>query len=291
MPDPEIQYDSESSKKVACQYENKSPFINGKSDKFFREPRYVNACENAEWSLFIWSKTDPEKRFLKPFKCHSWRHSGECCRWKGAQDFVRVNEAIASRRGWVYIVLTFDSSRWKDEWMAYKSGVRLWDKLRKRMIRRWGKIKYIQTWERHQSGWPHVNILVHCPLLFADCDGNGWKKVRKWLELNAIQCGFGMRTWIEPMKEGKQMAGYMTKLSRELIGAGTKNQIPVNAPAHFRRIRASVKLLPKVFKSENSDFTGMLTCSPKSEIDREKTMKLYKLQEKKPKLMQEKVLT
>jgi hypothetical protein len=208
-----------------------------------------------------WPKSDPSAKRAHRFTCRSWRHEGACRDWKGAQDFVRVRDAIASRSGWVYIVLTFNPQQWGDEWEAYRAGVKLWGRLRRRMERTWGKIEHIQTWERHQSGWPHVNILIHNEHLAADCAGDGWKKVRKeWLEPNAIACGWGMRTWIEPMKDQEAMAGYMTKLARELVGAGVKDQVPINAPKHFRRLRASPGLLPPPHK--NPEYTGELRQVP-----------------------------
>lgn len=74
----------------------------------------------------------------------------------------------------------------------------------------------------------------------------------------AVAVGFGFRTWVEPLRPGAELtlAGYLTKLSRELTGAGFKDQVPVNAPPHFRRLRASRKLLPKPFHRKG--WTGIL---------------------------------
>ena len=63
------------------------------------------------------------------------------------------------------------------------------------------------------------------------------------------------------------MAGYLTKLARELTGAGVKSQVPVNAPRHFRRIRASAKLLPP--RKKNPDITGILHKMPLPSADGE----------------------
>jgi len=209
----------------------------------------IHACENGKWSILIWLEQEPEKRRVVEFKCRSWRHEGECCLWRGAQDFQRIREAIASQTDWTYIVLTYAHGDWEDEETLYRAGVRTWSALRKRMISDWGPIKYIQTWERHRSGWPHVNLLVSNADLHDACVGDGWKWVRKyWLEHNAVLSGFGMRTWIEPMKDPDAMSGYLLKLAEELTGAKFKNQIPRNAPPHFRRIRASRGLLPKPYK-------------------------------------------
>lgn len=176
--------------------------------------------------------------------------------WKGAQDFVRCREAILDQASWVYVVLTFAQSDWPDKWKLYRAGVGMWSKLRKRFAREFGRVKYIQTWERHAKGGAHVNVLLHAPRL-TDRVETDWKKFRRgWLEPAAVACGFGMRTWVEVMRgEGPAMAGYLTKLSRELVGAGSKSQIPYDAPPHFRRLRASQHTLPPVIKS---DWTGII---------------------------------
>jgi len=68
--------------------------------------------------------------------------------------------------------------------------------------------------------------------------------------------GFGFWRWIDTMRDAGKTAHYMTKLAMELTGSVTKDQTPTNAPKHFRRLRASVGLLPKRFKDDT--VTGMI---------------------------------
>lgn len=171
--------------------------------------------------------------------------------WKGAQDFVRCSEAMASRGDhWVYAVLTFPRTRSAFDY--YKSGFRMWQKLNQRMTGRLGKIEYIQTWEAHKDGYPHLNVVLHNEALWSLCKGDRWRSYRDEFESHSTSVGFGSRTWVEPLREGTglTMSGYLTKLSRELTGSGEKNQIPLDAPAHFRRLRASRGLLPPVYHQE-----------------------------------------
>ena len=74
--------------------------------------RSVVACDSGAWTIASWKVESPSKKHLRPFKCRSWRHEGECREWRGAQDFLRCREAIQSRPGWVYAVLTFDPKQW-----------------------------------------------------------------------------------------------------------------------------------------------------------------------------------
>lgn len=221
----------------------------------------IFACEHGEWSIYTQRVSDPSEWNVIPFRCRSWRHEGECSLWRGAQDFNRISEAIESRVSWTYIVLTYAHAEWEDEATLYRAGVTTWRSLRKRMIRRFGPMEYIQTWERHRSGWPHVNVLVCNEKLAAECSGEGWRDVRQtWLIPEAVAAGFGKVCYIKPMISPRRMAGYLTKLAMELTGAGPKDQVPRNAPPHFRRIRASRGLLPPPHK--DPDLTGKLWRAP-----------------------------
>jgi len=223
--------------------------------------RYVKACEFCDWHIVVHPPGDPENSRRVPYKCRSWRHAGDCRLWKGAQDFARCKEAIATRPDWTYIVLTFPQREWPDKTALYKAGCSMWSKLRLRLRRRWGELAYIQTWERHANGGAHVNVLVGNPLIHISCtsDRRSWRRYE--LEPMAVACGFGKRTYVEVLRQGSgdSMAGYLVKLARELTGASVKSQIPVDAPPHFRRLRASQGLLPRPVKS---GLTGHMVFAP-----------------------------
>lgn len=223
--------------------------------------RYIEACQNGEWHLELSDPSAPEKPpFRVPFRCRSWRHKGKCSWWKGSQDFARSRELIEAESQWTYIVLTLDPKEFVSQWQAYRKIVFLWSKLRKRMVRQFGRMKYLQTLEAHRSGWPHLNVIIYNSRLFALAK-TSWRVFRRgWLEKHAVDCGFGCRTWIEPVwgKSG-EIAGYLTKLSRELTGTNVKDQTPYNAPRNFRRLRASAHCLPPVYKT---GLTGRLLQCP-----------------------------
>ncbi len=222
--------------------------------------RYVRWCQDRSAYLIVWPVGFPYDRKSIRYLCRSWRHPGDCQRWKGAQDFVRCRDAILSKGSeWVYIVLTLPHRRFKSEQEAYRAGYRYWDALRKRLTRAYGRIEYLQTWEKHkESDFPHVNIVIHNDAIWRLCKDGGWQSWRQKLMSEAVAVGFGFVLWVEPLRPGRgeTLAGYLTKLSRELTGAGIKDQVPVNAPPHFRRLRASRKLLSKVFRREG--WTGIL---------------------------------
>lgn len=228
--------------------------------------RYVAACEHGTWHLVIGRKgANPTTFRPVPFRCRSWRHPGECSHWKASQDFARIAAAIETRDDWVYATLTFAQRDWDDWKDQYRKSGQLWSKLRHRLQWRFGKIAYIQTWERHKAQGIHVNLLLGseellCKTEEAECSivakrmtkqDRGRYVAKKVFNGVQKECGFGRIAFMAAMRDGtsKAMAGYFTKLAKELVGADAKGQIPFDAPAHFRRLRASRGLLPPVIKS------------------------------------------
>lgn len=294
----------------------------------------VEACERQDWTLVLWRRgaVDLETGELAegsfyraPFPCGSWR-CRRCGRWRGAVDWARARSGLLRRSAWLYLVLTFDPSRYADRWEAYRAGGEAWDKGLRRSIERGlervlrelrrrkepipagattdkGELAapvYLQTWEATARGWPHANVVLSHPLLErwleepelgrsrkdepgilegrglveratssssgnerrALCPARGWKA---WLEREAERAGFGRITWAEllaPRSLGS-MAGYLVKLARELTGGASKggDQTPLSAPRGFRRIRASVGMLPPA-PAGSGEFSGMLSPVP-----------------------------
>lgn len=225
--------------------------------------RYVEACEFQKWHLMLSKVLEdgeilPEEAYR--YKCRSWRHAGECCKWKGQQDYARIAAAVETRDDWVYVVLTFAQQEWPDWKSQYVESYPYWSAMRLRLTRLIGKFPYIQTWERHRKDGIHVNILIGSAELRKGCYYALKKPFKEWrwfhddIERNAKAVGFGWVHWAQPMREGTHegMAGYLTKLAKELTGASAKGQIPWDAPRHFRRLRASRGLLPPITK------TGMI---------------------------------
>jgi len=243
---------------LACQYENKSTTPSPREDsdrpRAFWEPGYVTACRNRAWTLELLDKRTGEVLWV-PYKCRSWRHGGDCRRQRGAQDFARIKEALEKRPSWVYLVLTL-----------HRRGSRIvaWRSITKRLftLRRWigrnfeGKVEYIALVEQHKDGWPHVNVLIHCPGFVAEAVRD-WRGLRQRVTEAALRAGWGFRLWLEPMRSRGAIAGYFVKLCGEVAKTC---QAPVAAPKGFRRLRASRGLLPP--RHKDPDITGKLLFQP-----------------------------
>lgn len=225
--------------------------------------RSTIACAAGEWHLHVWSPQDPSAtEFRVPYVCRSWRHEGPCRQWKGAQDFVRCADGLSRCKYLSYMVLTFAQRNWASEWDQAKFGVVAWARLRKRIFREFGRFRYLQTWEAHQKRGFHANVAIDNSDIQAQAASLAEPDFWPWLMEAAEDCGFGWRIWAEPLRQDSAgLAGYLTKLSRELTGAGAKNQVPIRAPPHFRRLRASRGLLPAV---HHGDYTGRLVQAPLS---------------------------
>ena len=134
--------------------------------------------------------------------------------------------------------------------------------------RRFGDLEYVQTWEAHASGWPHLNLLVTSPALIEHLDelgderrwsedaGHGkgrwclWTPFRKELRGMVAASGLQRADWVERIDGGEGLAWYLAKIAHELSSAALKaaDQTPIMAPAHFRRFRGSKGLIPKPVK-------------------------------------------
>lgn len=257
----------------------------------------VVACEQEAWTLATWRLDGQGEALAAPLLCGSWR-CRRCARWRGAVDWTRISRAVTSRSWWLYAVLTFNPAEYLGSFQAYKLAGEVWDHGLRRAIERQirgraadratlfadragERLEYVQTWERHRNGWPHVNVMLTSPNLRAIVEAWGvesrrhgktgrWcrfpKRWRGWLREKAVKAGFGRSVWVEVIDDqhgAEAMSNYLVKLARELTGAvekqaepgaggelGDGGQSPLNAPVHFRRIRTSRSLLPKAEKPE-----------------------------------------
>lgn len=258
---------------LSCQYKDKSFTKPRKVSKFNPEkPPYVRgekhgekppddsnvsvkACYHQSWTLKLWKKDDVTQEINVPFTCRTWRHAGACRRYKGAQDFVRIKNALEKQPGWVYIVLTWPD-RTGNVHEIYKKIGKCFQNLRQWIKRNYSSdgapLKYIFLGEQHRDGWPHVNVLIHLPEFQAAAEEN-WKRLRSKVRAHAMATGWGKVFWLEPVRSNEMIAGYFVKLCQEV---SKTLQAPMAAPKKFRRLRASRGTLEPISKSE--DYTGEL---------------------------------
>jgi len=214
--------------------------------------------------------------------------------------YARLKEATDRfpAEEWVFAVMTLDrngyysGTKWADSTEAYKALGHMTEKFLKRLRRMavkrgWPSFKseWCQVVEAHKSGWPHANILIHCPelALYLAADkaqrmehGESDKVsrlVKGELQAHAMETGWGLRSTMERVKDTGAMSGYLTDVAKHAdlhlgelnalaepnviaIEASKNNQVPMNAPHHFRRLRSGKGFLPP--KRKNERWTGTL---------------------------------
>lgn len=274
--------------------------------KGYRKPseiQWMNACERNAWTIETWNKCTPGERKRFAFKCKSWRHSGECQRWKNAQDFARIKETLEpfGVDELVFVVLTWPGDkRGSDAEIiaAYKKMLPFWKELarriralacsegwahvkprrgrpangndRQKIVR--GKLRYIRTLEQQGDGSPHLNAIIVSREL-ADWVKRSPEGARRWLKDTAAEIGFGCQAFIDVARDKGKLTHYIVKHSGctdRLPGEVAKlQQVPHMAPFGSRRIAASIGFLvkPKA-KLKDDDITGTLTKQSVASIER-----------------------
>lgn len=236
-------------------------------------------------TLLVFPKAGPSAGtpIVTPLRCKSFRCPR--CWWIVArEDARRIEAGATSRPDWVYAVLTLDPRNHRGPRSAYADAGELWRKrLLRRLERRYGeRIEYVQTWEQHATGWPHVNVLLRSDKLLADVREHGieereasgpkgarvalftpWRtRVFKPL---VVDSGFGRIVWAEPVVCARSLAHYFAKIVGEFCRSHDKpgDQRPITAPFGTRRLRSSTvpQLLPPRRRS-SGEWGGVAVDAP-----------------------------
>lgn len=158
-------------------------------------PTYVRACDARAWTIYL---TRGGKRWAVSYRCHSWRHAGECRRWRAHENFARMARPLEETdpAHVLLLVLTFDQRAFaaglamvglgnvlrhlsglpahvldvEPRWYAFRTMWRAWQSLRQAFHReaarrRVRRARWVQTVEIHGTGWPHANIVMEWPWL------------------------------------------------------------------------------------------------------------------------------
>jgi hypothetical protein len=196
-----------------------------------------------------------DERVDRAARTWAWRTVGE--RWKALRDRL----AHRYREGF-YVANELPRARRRKDWV--------------RRTRK-ARIDYVQTWEQHQDGWPHVHAVLWCPEMARDVRARGfyqhadamtgeprdvWRWNRDVLVGLATSSGFGRISDVQfPRKNEAALAGYLVKIASELTGSHRKDQTPVQAPRGFKRLRTTPKWLRPIRES-SGEFLGSVVGAP-----------------------------
>lgn len=135
-----------------------------------------------------------------------------------------------------------------------------WALFRKRVHRRYTYENFVLCVEMSErQGVPHIHAMVQSKELYSAVSCYGEKVIHRWIKRVAMESGFGFKCHLSNARDRDAVSGYFVKaagMSAELSDAGSKGQLPVDAPKGFRRIRASKGFIVPKLKSEK--WTGEL---------------------------------
>lgn len=254
-------------------------------------PGYIKACKGKRWTVKLWKKSDPNQKAYVCYACRSWRCAGDCARANAAQLFARLTASIARVPDfWCFLTLTLDPKRFTSRESMYKRVGKMWANFRKSLKYEFGYDEFFLAFEVSvRAKALHIHAIVRSKNLFAAVSPTPLEVVEKgkptegaanvwktWLKPTAIACGFGFKCDVSAVRDQAAMSGYLVKASAigELTHTEKKDQLPVDAPKGFRRIRASKGFL--VPKLKNEDLSGELIKKPvehlqAQEFDAQKT--------------------
>lgn len=231
-------------------------------------PKYIKACHTQSWMLATWSKTSEAPSVsTRPARCCSWRHTGPCAQQKAAEDYSRIQAALAPlpREDICYLVLTLDPSAWdgtgwrgwagetpdrvpnavKNESAisaAYSALSDRWRVLACAIRRDFGAFEYVSTVESHRNGWPHLNVILVSPEIARDAvvaHGGlyGWSQAAAGREAARIvlggyleRAGFGAIAFLEPA--GRITADGKDPLAAYVAKLAADNGTPWDGQSH-----------------------------------------------------------
>lgn len=191
----------------------------------------------------------------------------------------------------LFLTFTFERAFPGGKVAAWRAAGACWKALRDALAYKYGHgagratrkatMHYVQTWEQHADGWPHVHALLWSPAVLADVARHGHyeradpttgepRSFLRWastvLRPMARAAGFGRVLDAQrPRRQAGALAGYLVKLAGELVGTGKRDQTPVQAPRGFRRLRASPRFLPRI--RSLGRFTGQLVAVPADQLE------------------------
>jgi len=174
---------------------------------------------------------DDGKKILSRLRCKSWScpycASGNRKRWQAF--LLDVLPAISEI--WSFHTLTLpawvrENKEFTDEdrTLASLSLIRAnWDKFMKRLKRQLGAVQYFRVFEKHSDGCLHVHFLLshwipedelkvaHGSYNAKKDTWNNHYSYWRWLKDVAPECGFGVMTSSENLRDPKAGVGYTTK--------------------------------------------------------------------------------
>lgn len=227
------------------------PYNNG-----WRQAKYVRACalnpdpDKPTAMFYAWNPGEPWAGIVRgPFFCKSWRCEHGCAEHEAHVMFARLLEAFEPypSHELVFVVLTLDASfhhldfdQLDQVYKELRRRLECWRKRLRRQLGAQGLGDFFNRWiavvEQHETGVPHVNLVMHCPewaswletrRLERQKNGQTKKTARLiantehrrdemdlvWLKM-LNECGFGFASTAEQVRSKEEVLGYSASVAR-----------------------------------------------------------------------------
>lgn len=233
-------------------------------------PNHVKACsgnrERVRWFFHSWKGGEHSRA---PYYCNSWR-CPHCAPKQSALLYARAIEAFETKNTgerMVFLVLTKQRpvhATANDAVSLYREMGPMMARARKRIERllsangfpKMGS-NWLATIEAHQSGWPHVNLVVQSEGLARLIDaektesrtskGGSEIRILRGKLGEAFRAG-GFDDCMGQVQSKKEKAvAYIAKVAKE---SSKLSQLPVFAGERFRRYRSGKGFLPATIKQK-----------------------------------------
>jgi len=194
------------------------------------------ACKNVKAPILFGKDLENQKALVIKANCKQW-NCETCGARKTKYWMARALDGTRVLGGqWFFMTITPHES-WKKKGQSLANLRKNWDKLRKRIIRAFGKFEYLKIFEHFKDDEYHLHFIANCEIPYKvtgqDEKGND-KYSCKWLKDNSRACGMGFMTDYQPIRSPAGTAYYLVKYVAKNIGDAAKNW-----EKNLRRIEAS----------------------------------------------------
>ncbi len=235
------------------------------------QPTYVQCC--GQVTIGLKSLDGSGRRRLGRGGCAS----GRCPNCRPAlvlEDRDRIRGAVARFPGFYCAAFFTMAPKTSGSVLeAYDDLPSSWDRLRKRIGRRWGSSKYVTVLEQQGSWMPHLNVLLRNEALFTLCGTpDGQKACERELRDQASQVGFGYRAEIGRVRNMERLIQYYLKKWNEQVPVDAPHQTPfIRSSPHFLAPRARINPYAsgKVLTKEEAATWERPCQAPQASVNRE----------------------
>lgn len=245
-------------------------------------PKHVRHCSGTgarDWAIYTWNPLNPALVTRSPYMCNSWR-CPVCRRHEAAVSFARTKAAFLSIPDWDperlgFFVLTLDRDGWYSgkPWSNERAAYAALGMMARKFLKRLNRLalrqgveppgnRWVATVEAHKTGWPHYQLIIYLPpewseeLPTGDGFRLGWSDLQDDIRAHACRVGWGKVSSFERARDALAAMGYLIGTAGKheaSIGELAKiTQLPLNAPARFRRLRSGKGFLPPRWKGANT---------------------------------------